>query len=735
MEQSEKLHMHVHQHPLSFISEHDYKGYCRRCGFCRYFDESKNCSSCGSRPERCFACLGEISGNFYICGHCDSDSPLFHQSCAELPQLLQTNFHPHCRFRFKEESDVFSFKRTLEFGCDFCDQSHKGYKYCCDLCNFQIGFACAATLIEHYRVQEHIIEHFSHRHPLIRLEVDEEWCRICRNNILGPSYGCLPSSPPPIVEHIHHGHSLTLTLTLPTDSFVKDKFDLFYCDACKEEIEPQNPFCCCIECGYYIHWRCTVIEVPLNDALVHFDHNHFLLPLENGTNDDVPCYACGKVLMQDQNHPTYGCDPCRIYLHKTCAQMPRQIQHVLHRHPLTVTTNDGERGRTCDACQKYLHGHIYKCDSCDFVLDFDCATLQSRVVSEGGDPIYAFVEKLNHTAKCRKYKFAISEASFQDCLKCNFTLHLMLSPLPLTIEHMSHHQHSLTLMDKHADGNYGTQICDVCEEERDQQERVYYCEECDYIADFMCVIEVILALLKKPGDVHLITINSKTSDTIGKVLTFKDIIGGDSDSEKDNTYMDVLNAFEEENRKIRNKISEARHHEAAADVSNSKDFLSDEDFLLLVEDISSLDTGKLLKPISPEDTQSELISLGDYKIIPTFAGVLKGLLKKKEDMEHVQHSGSGHHQQIAFHLVVAVARARYGVDTELYQSSPIRYHHEEMSMLSQKLDELKAEMAVYTQQTQDIISSIRSDAFRLETEKFSNALQLWRMNAGAGLML
>lgn len=130
----------------------------------------------------------------------------------------------------------------------------------------------------------------------------------------------------------------------------------------------------------------------------------------------------------------------------------------------------------------------------------------------------------------------------------------------------------------------------------------------------------------------MITVNSKTSDTIGKVLTFKDIIGGDSDSEKDNTYMDVLNAFEEENRKIRNKISEARHHEAAADVSNSKDFLSDEDFLLLVEDISSLDTGKLLKPISPEDTQSELISLGDYKIIPTFAGVLKGLLKKKEDM-------------------------------------------------------------------------------------------------------
>lgn len=58
-----------------------------------------------------------------------------------------------------------------------------------------------------------------------------------------------------------------------------------------------------------------------------------------------------------------------------------------------------------------------------------------------------------------------------------------------------------------------------------------------------------------------------------------------------------------------------------------------------------------------------------------------------------------------------------------------------MSMLSQKLDELKAEMAVYTQQTQDIISSIRSDAFRLETEKLSNALQLWRMNAGAGLML
>lgn len=53
-------------------------------------------------------------------------------------------------------------------------------------------------------------------------------------------------------------------------------------------------------------------------------------------------------------------------------------------------------------------------------------------------------------------------------------------------------------MDKHADGNYGTQICDVCEEERDQQERVYYCEECDYIAEFMCLIEV-----TKPNDYFL----------------------------------------------------------------------------------------------------------------------------------------------------------------------------------------------------------------------------------------
>lgn len=59
---------------------------------------------------------------------------------------------------------------------------------------------------------------------------------------------------------------------------------------------------------------------------------------------------------------------------------------------------------------------------------------------------------------------------------------------------MSHH-HLLTLMDSLVDDEYDAQICDVCEEGRHPKACVYYCAECDFIAEFDCVISEVSLII------------------------------------------------------------------------------------------------------------------------------------------------------------------------------------------------------------------------------------------------
>ncbi|KAJ7946205.1 Cysteine/Histidine-rich C1 domain family protein [Quillaja saponaria] len=81
------------------------------------------------------------------------------------------------------------------------------------------------------------------------------------------------------------------------------------------------------------------------------------------------------------------------------------------------------------------------------------------------------------------------------CVQCDFTLHFPCGPLPCTIEHEDH-GHALTYMDSVVEDNTGDYYCGLCQEERDPRDQVYYCANCNYIADLGCVISEVLHIIE-----------------------------------------------------------------------------------------------------------------------------------------------------------------------------------------------------------------------------------------------
>lgn len=725
----------------------------------------------------CQLCHKNIHGTSYGCTPCMF---YIHESCAALPQEVRHPFHP--RHSLTVQENTFQNR----FFCDACRFDVKpGLRYRCDQCDFDLHLECL-SLKPNIRYEDH-------RHLLILIEnmSDKRECEACRCDTEGTFFlrcvecnlnfhvQCGRDSLPPTVVHQHHDHSLTLT----TGTIVKDDDgDLPRCEICKEERNSNHPSYGCVECEYHAHVRCVITEVQSDkrEKLNHFSHDHCLFLVGNKRDDDgVVCYACEKLIA---GQPTYGCDRCRFYLHKSCAELPRQIQHFHHRHSLILKSHTDEgtkEDHECGACLKKLGGFFYQCDNC-FVMDIDCASSQF-----GGDEHSLTVfEKIQHTPKCRKYISTTHGALNSNCVKCNFRVYLLRSPLPQFIEDRSH-QHSLILTDNVADKNYYTQVCDVCEEERDPELCVYYCEECDFIAEFDCVIsEVLLALQKQPRDVPFRSISRKTTDKvkISESVTFQNIQDSFTDEEY-KKWEEIVEAFNEEKEEIRKKFSGAGH-EAKVSSSSSKFVYSDEDsdehFLQRLAVCSEEDRVPVLED---EDFNSEVIQVGGYKTIPKLAGVLKSLLDKYGDIGgncsiaqeltnlkmcvmvnfcstvhsmcntmiqdvnyallytwwthfNIAHR-TGFKVDFFFDCLRKIAQARYRIDNDQLRNSPINFRYEKMAELSKEIDGLaretdlkKESLELLRKETQDEISNISFEKLRLDTKQLSKAREIGIMKAG-----
>ncbi|KAG4207027.1 hypothetical protein ERO13_A03G042165v2 [Gossypium hirsutum] len=197
--------------------------------------------------------------------------------------------------------------------------------------------------------------------------------------------------------------------------------------------------------------------------LQHFSHHHPLLFIQHQsvTDEAAQCFGCEELI----DGPSYGCNDCKYYLHKRCAELELtpHLNHPFHpQHLLTLLPKSPYKGRwRCDFCRRRpSSGFVYHCDPCKFDLHINCALLQSSIApnfptSLHQHPLF-FIQDHNDEVNrdCSGCMKPLSGPIYY-CLDCYlsdkrcFILHKQCAELPLEINHpYDRRKHPLTLLPK-----------------------------------------------------------------------------------------------------------------------------------------------------------------------------------------------------------------------------------------------------------------------------------------------
>ncbi|GKV34585.1 hypothetical protein SLEP1_g42948 [Rubroshorea leprosula] len=229
--------------------------------------------------------------------------------------------------------------------------------------------------------------------------------------------------------------------------------------------------------------------------LNHFSHPHPLVLVEEQEMDWISiiynCSACQERV----EGSSYNCSECDFCLHKSCAELPREINHPSHLyHPLILyekrPMDCSYSVWFCNSCRKVNESgeelFVYHCSSCDFDLDIRCALLINLI---SGD-----IPKLKHFShqhslfflkkhyiepqdqSCSACEEPISGPVYC-CFDCSFFLHQKCFELPLEINHPSHRKHSVTLL-PNPPPHLEKCSCHLCT--KAFKGFIYYCSLCEF---------------------------------------------------------------------------------------------------------------------------------------------------------------------------------------------------------------------------------------------------------------
>ncbi|OIS98212.1 hypothetical protein A4A49_51800 [Nicotiana attenuata] len=279
------------------------------------------------------------------------------------------------------------------------------------------------------------LNHFSHRHPLLRLRLGESEgikCNFCDIIISGRAFACehcdyylheVCSKFPREIRHdFHAGYDHTLVLR----PFKSTGHEQFHCAACgygddSDDFQFQSYYCCdeaaalsCSICSKAVPTSgCWVFYSHDHDYLCHFDcaavaeygmEKDSMGKLQNRvqtlaiTNRPParPSQPCGGVTHFSHRHALleynpdkplscrfeaftgYFCSGCNYFIDKICFSIPSKIQHMSHpQHSLKFTrfldlVREDLKCSGCPADFKY-RGMAYYCAPCKFSIEFYCA--------------------------------------------------------------------------------------------------------------------------------------------------------------------------------------------------------------------------------------------------------------------------------------------------------------------------------------------------------------------------
>ncbi|KAL3534411.1 hypothetical protein ACH5RR_002872 [Cinchona calisaya] len=120
--------------------------------------------------------------------------------------------------------------------------------------------------------------------------------------------------------------------------------------------------------------------------ILHFSHENPLRFSSERTNSDekiLRCRGCGEPIFSGS---VYSCMECEFFLHKSCGELPKEINHNLHpQHSLVLHPRPPYHPEKC-ICRSCFtkpkeNTFIYRCNAtCEFSLDIICASPADMII-------------------------------------------------------------------------------------------------------------------------------------------------------------------------------------------------------------------------------------------------------------------------------------------------------------------------------------------------------------------
>ena len=427
-----------------------------------------------------------LSGFVYSCNDCRY---YLHKECAKLEDEIEHFLHP---------SHSLKLHKLEGEGAFFCSECHKlcrGFTYHCKRCNFKIDLQCA---LKTEREMEDEIQHFSHKH---RLKLDESYkfnANCAAWIVSGFVYSCndcryyLPKECAKLEDEIEH-------VLHPFPSLKLHKLEgegVFCCSVCHNLCRGFGYHC--TACNFKIDLQCALeseIWLPIHD------HN---LKLQVSDTDTEPSFLCDFCHTRCYSHRgrSLNCkEDCDFKIDLHCSRMLlnsefEPIQHVSHEHWLIYDDCIKACDRKyCAACREVCDGATYCCKPCYFFLHASCAKYPTKInLSLHSDhPLMLSTRK--EREHCDFCNLTCQALTFR-CDLCNFKIDylcaLMLTQVPqlIKIDHFSH-PHSLLLNYRIPHSGNGSTNCYACREQLLFPRPFYKCSDCAFYLHHSCSVDLI----------------------------------------------------------------------------------------------------------------------------------------------------------------------------------------------------------------------------------------------------
>jgi hypothetical protein len=194
--------------------------------------------------------------------------------------------------------------------------------------------------------------------------------------------------------------------------------------------------------------------------------------------EKVVCRTCRKLILGDKlcdgctgliSTSFYSCTQCNFFLHSKCVQLPKNKWHPLHRHSLTLFSQQSIYVLgffSCKACQCLSNGFSYRCGTCSFNFDLQCCSISETLNHERHQ--HSLFLAVNSNRRCHVCNFTFDEKPcLFVCTYCDFALGFECATLLLVARHkVDNHLLKLTY---NVEARCEECYCLICEKERDSK--------------------------------------------------------------------------------------------------------------------------------------------------------------------------------------------------------------------------------------------------------------------------